>query len=136
MRQIKFRAKVLFPNNKLIIITERALEDGDWVYGELHVKSKIPHIHTGLASKFPIDPKTVGQFTGLLDKNGKEIYEGDIVSIEAIKSRVNKVVEWNSERACWDAGGENRIELYAFCYCEVIGNIYDNPELLNESDHD
>lgn len=109
MRTIEFRGKRI---------------DGEgWVYGyvDATMYKDIVVIHTETGT-FGVDPETVGQFTGLYDKNDNEIYEGDIVSIEAI----NKVVEWNSERACWDAGGENRIELYAFYYCEVIGNIHDN----------
>lgn len=125
MRVIKFRGKTL--------------HNGKWVYGYLSDVDSTPIGKVGIINSKPFSgceestmviAETIGQFTGLHDKNGKEIYEGDIVSIEAIKSRINKVVEWNSERACWDAGGENRIDLYAFCYCEVIGNIYDNPELL------
>ncbi len=80
------------------------------------------------------------QFTGLLDKNGKEIYEGDI--IRTGKSGYLRVVEWNTDRfnARWiietqeaihkenGLGMPLNIELY-----EVIGNIYENPELLNDN---
>lgn len=125
MRTIKFRGK--------------RLHNGKWVCGYLSDVDNTPIGKVGIINSKPFSgceestmviAESIGQFTGLHDKNGNEIYEGDIVSIEAIKSRINKVVEWNSERACWDAGGENRIDLYAFCYCEVIGNIYDNSELL------
>ena len=128
MRTIKFRGK--------------KLHNGNWVCGYLTDVDNTPIGKVGIINSKPFSgceessmviAETIGQFTGLYDKNGKEIYEGDIVSIEAIKSRINKVVEWNSERACWDAGGENRIELYAFYHCEVIGNIYDNEELLTQN---
>jgi len=80
------------------------------------------------------------QFTGLKDKNGKEIYEGDIVEnktqiVKEIKDKyiftgkykkTRYVATWNEHWAQWDIiEGAERGEL------EVIGNIYDNPELLN-----
>lgn len=64
-REIKFRGK--------------SLNNGDWVCGDLHLNTPHPHIHFGFDDRAKIDTNTIGQFTGLLDKNGKEIYEGDIV---------------------------------------------------------
>ncbi|MBO5828837.1 MAG: hypothetical protein J6R59_10370 [Paludibacteraceae bacterium] len=93
-------------------------------------------------------PETVGQCTGLTDKNGKRIFEGDIVSF-GINKRL-MYVHWNDETLTWeltDIGTPiyevnhliNTIELaeiqvesaYGEVFSEVIGNIYDNPELLN-----
>ena len=62
MREIKFRAK--------------RLDNGEWICGDLHLHTPFPHIHSTRGDKAKIDTDTIGQFTGLRDKNGKEIYEG------------------------------------------------------------
>jgi len=96
-----------------------------------------------------IDPDLIlVQFTGLLDKNGKEIYEGYILTNDKPGEwergdGERGVVSWESERSRWDMefysvyGGEGHLcaeedlahRVYR-CGYEVIGNIYENPELL------
>lgn len=98
----------------------------------------------------PVVPSTVGQFTGLCDKNGKEIYDGDIIYSEFPDgSKTNCLIGWNEENSCFGLMDEynyrSKLEGYDFqrfdnaIFCnflkhskkfEVIGNIYDNPELL------
>ena len=67
------------------------------------------------------------QFTGLHDKNGKEIYEGDIVCNEGFKEEV----KWN-EFYGWVVSDEQMLGEVNFARIEVIGNIYENKELLDE----
>ncbi len=83
------------------------------------------------------------QYTGLKDKNRKEIYEGDIVDLHQTINGVSKfTVEWSTERLGWTLRyAENMVnprtyeysvsEVFKIEEIEVIGNIYENPELLN-----
>ena len=115
MREIKLRGK--------------SLDNGEWVYGDLHIRTPFPHIHSEIDyGKIDIDPHTVGQFTGLHDKNGKEIYEGDIVRYD---------MGGECEVSYCIGGGFAGFDLspafhneHQLTDVEVIGNIHDNPELL------
>lgn len=78
----------------------------------------------------------VMQFTGLKDKNKKDIYEGDVLEIGGDKIRA--VVYWNDKFAWWDLEDYEHslgllIETRRFVDIEVIGNIYENPELLTQN---
>ena len=94
---------------------------------------------------FVVEPETVGQFTGLIDKNGTKIFEGDIVRVLGNQQVEDwKNVDYIGSIAFLDAGFcviDGTIEDHAFRRyalprldfdLEVIGNIYDNPEVLEE----
>ena len=68
------------------------------------------------------------QYTGLKDKNGKEIYEGDIVEFKTMTKRIERHYVEYSEYGEWCVG-MHRLPM-RFQACKVIGNIYENPELL------
>lgn len=104
---------------------------GHWYYGLLsNQKDKGWCISNSYGSPFayPIRPETIGQFTGLLDRQGKEIYEGDIVSHP---DYINLAIVWDSDEAQWQTSSGVGIHKRNDGKLEVIGNIYENKELLD-----
>ena len=131
MREIKFRAKEIG-------------SDGKWRVGDLHITATKPHIHS-LSNKYLIKIETIGQFTGLRDSIGREIYEGDIIrSFDSKGEPIIHYLLYDNEEAGFVAvlkGSAKGDFGYGRCYqqwiteCEkeIIGNIYDDPELLKWS---
>lgn len=123
MREILFRGK--------------RVDNGQWTYGFLAqhlegIKATICRYHYGPCESdmfICIKPDTVGQYTGMIDANGEKIFEGDIVQIKKYGNQHNFCVDFNN-------GGyliynrTNRFELDKNMSLEIIGNIYDTPELL------
>lgn len=133
MRTIKFRGKVEYPQK---YFGDKDIPNGRWIVGDLHLNWCYPHIHIDTKDKYPINPNTVGQFTGLHDKNGKEIYEGDIVRYSLDGRKDVGYIGFHTRSASFrviaehtDFGIGNRGELHEL-NLEVIGNIHDNLELL------
>lgn len=136
-----------------ILFRGKRADDGKWIEGLLaycnfnHGIEKAIYVATELGSITPykIKQETVGQYTGLKDKNGKKIFEGDIVctrfpkecehagnicSIGDIQFRDGIFgIEWTQWKndTFW---GLRRIDEDFHKEIEIIGNIYDNPELL------
>lgn len=121
--------------NRTIKFRGKRIDNGEWVYGFLADEDYINDIYSIDLSSIEVDRETVGQFTGLFDKNGKEIYEGDIIKGFDITIEV-----WYSEdRACFIAEMKDpqndMVDIlggYDTERMEIIGNIYDNPELIKE----
>ena len=125
MREIKFRGKHL----------------DKWLYGSLHMnESGQPAIATPSAFHFRcVDPDTVGQYTGLLDRNDKEIYEGDIIEVNRgccerdgihFDFIFHAVVFWDKSGFMYKGPG---IFSGSFNNVKVIGNVHDNPSLLESN---
>lgn len=76
------------------------------------------------------------QYTGLKDKNGKYIYEGDILLCDwdDVRYQPHNIgpVKWDTESACWDLGEGGSPWEDSKSHFKVIGNIYENPELLSD----
>ena len=122
----------------------------DWVYGGLIHRDGIPFIiqfddHMGTAL-FAVDPESVGQCTGGKDKNGKLAFAGDILRIQYLGRKngfIATQIIWKDEDVgffvwIWLKSEKffYRIKKRWLSTQEIIGNIHDNPELLEESEKD
>lgn len=82
---------------------------------------------------YEVNPETVGQYTGLNDKNGKEIYEGDIITHGS--KRILYTVVWNDTGLTAKQNGSSSYAGLTYWQpnIEVLGNIHDNPELIKQA---
>ena len=134
MREILFRGKTL--TDKWVKGAYYKQEEfyGDKENADIIITSK-ETLDNDFALEFAVViPETIEQFTGLTDKNGTKIFEGDILncySANGINDFRNRVVEWSELFLCFKAGTSplygDKLQDY-----EIIGNIHDNPELLKE----
>lgn len=143
MREILFRAKAI--NRRPDREYRTNYKDGDWVYGlvsELHDEEfheKYPYSPATMTNEvgvrdIDVDYKTIGQYTGLNDKNGNKIFEGDIVEILLSGKHGIGIVEYGkSGISAYVAMSHSVYSNYVLNKSDnfiVLGNIYDNPELI------
>lgn len=127
MREILFRGK--------------RKNNGKWAYGYLYIRNDGQYEISFYSKYFDSErftydviPETVGQYIGLTDKNGKKIFEGDIVERLWLGEKHIYRIYYDSDISSFigadiDCQGFTTFN-YDSCEFEVIGNIYDNPELL------
>lgn len=130
MREILFRGK--------------RVDTGEWVYGNYVQKidpTKVEptfwccFVHDMALSMYEVTKETIGQFIGLSDKNGKKIFEGDICNFKYDKTvRTEPVCYLDAAFTLGSCIGlrESQTDYYIKIRSslEIVGNIYDNPELL------
>lgn len=122
MRRILFRGKNLF---------------GKWIEGDLlqylvYGKMYIARNSWGAGGQ-EVDPETIGQYTGLTDVNGNKIFEGDIVWDNYEEER--GIVQWDNDTARFIITCSTfTVDFDSVCgeELEIVGNVYDNPELIKE----
>ena len=123
MREIKFRGRV---------------PDKGWLYGDLrYIGNNLIYIVDKFGHGSSVNPSTVGQFTGLKDADGLEIYEGDVIQVVTKNPywafKKNYDVYWDLDGFCLE--GEPLYYWFKLHDLKVIGNVHDNPDLL-EVEHD
>ena len=104
-----------------------------WPDGEKYILYDEDFADTGMMNKESVFSKTVGQFTGLFDKNGKEIYEGDIIECSITDYPRKGDIKFHAG-SFYLSGLDGHSDEWIYNCADkiVIGNIHDNPELLKE----
>lgn len=126
MREILFRAKTVNEN--------------EWIYGDIYHRGACPEIMRIHDYKnrvnYAVNPETLGQYTGLMDKNGVRIFEGDLIRTAGNLERLfvvcwsDKSLQFVKKDAHLDDGAEYGIPNIKIFLYEIVGNVYDNPELV------
>ena len=132
--------------NREILFRGKRVEGGKWIYGYLSFfyidnpgKGRI--FSPKEVRSFDVISETVGQYTGLKDKNGVKIFEGDVLEGD-LYDILDPGAKWKSEvvwgKFGWMCKGRQTLPMdeYDIREGEVIGNIYDNPELMEDKENE
>ena len=139
MREILFRGQTRKYGEKVKMNGEKI--KSNWVYGGIFPQNgdgdfAIIYQQKPTVEKYPVYADTVGQYTGMLDKNGIKIFEGDIVDfLDRSDGDGYGVVRYDENETEFEFESDNICRSLGSYYpknIEVIGNIYDNPEFLPE----
>ena len=127
-----------------ILFRGRRMDNGEWVYGyylgpvgplDIH---EISDINDTTGHRYEVYPATVGQYTGLTDKNGQKIFEGDVVKgLFNYKCVIGHITYGSNATFYIERDGLLGIYLdNAADWLSVIGNIHDNPEMVGGAEHE
>ena len=148
MKEILFRGKSIVADSPNTpghwlegCYISRLMEYDDALVNEIHIIERNHYINIYLDSDTEVWPETVGQYTGLKDCDGRKIFEGDIVEIDEHDTWINGLYQviYAEKNHCYalERGIEHHYSYFSFSdlngfneTCKVLGNIYDNPELL------
>lgn len=134
-----------------ILFKAKQIDTGEWVEGDLiHYESgevaileqpfsKYGYEATEISGRTMVDPNTICQYTGLTDKNGNKIWENDVVRYKGEYEEIFKIQYYSSmcrfvlvKNGAWKGIEMDWGKVLKCSTVEVIGNIFDNPELLKE----
>ena len=140
--------------NDRYLFRAKRIDNGEWAKGSLFAEGKITKIIRGTCNTIGIEgvdvnPETICQCTGLKDKNGNLVWENDVVKCVDVNAETEffAVVKFGNPNGFYSwgyqlkhiYGDEPNLDILLWidmeetgATCEIIGNIFDNPELMNE----
>jgi uncharacterized phage protein (TIGR01671 family) len=131
MREILFRGKLAHSGEWATGYLIKSVQGNTYIYPPEVIHSDGHHVLFDSDNAWRVDPETVGEYTGLHDKDGVKIFEGDIVCWKLLSGDIVKgTLEFI--RGCFFVVSQHQVLHETNGHFEVIGNIHDSPELLKE----